>query len=346
MLGSPRIRLTTLAGLCRRLSTSLGAGVDVRKVWAREAERATGSERKRFEHIAQAANAGTPMAEAVEECGDYFPELFRAMLKVGEKSGHQSETLREMAERYEHQIVLRRNFVTAIWWPMIQLTMAIGVIGLLIWIMGMLPTQPGGKPIDILGFGLIGTDGLIKYLLIVGGIALAIAWMIRAILRGALWVRPVQRIVLRIPKLGRAFQTLALARLAWTMHITFGAGMELKEAIALSLQSSRNAEYADTADKVWASIRRGSDLHDALASTADYPRDFLDTIEVGEQSGRLAESLGKLAEQYEDEARAAMAILTKMLGFLVWLLVAGLIIMMIFRLAGFYLGVINDALKM
>jgi type II secretory pathway component PulF len=343
MLGSPRIGLKTLAGLCRRLSTALGAGVDVRKVWTREAERATGPARKRFESIVSAINKGTPMAEAVAACGNYFPELFRAMLHVGEKAGHQSEVLREMAERYEHQIVLRRAFINAIWWPMTQLGLAIAVIGLLIWVMGMLPTQ-NGKPIDILGFGLIGTDGLVKYLLIIGGIALVIALIVRAIMRGALWVRPVQRLILRIPKIGRAFQTLALARLAWTMHVTFGSGMELKEAITLSLRSSRNAEYSETADAVWTSIRRGSDLHDALDSTASYPREFLDTIEVGEQSGRLSESLGKLAEQYEDEARAAMAILTRMLGFLVWLLVAGLIIMMIFRLAGFYLGIINDAL--
>jgi type IV pilus assembly protein PilC len=130
------------------------------------------------------------------------------------------------------------------------------------------------------------------------------------------------------------------------MHVTFGAGMELKEALRLSLRAARNAEYADTADAVWTSIRRGSNLHDALAETASYPRDFLDTVEVGEQSGRLPEALGKLADQYEDEARSAMAILTKTLGFLVWLLVALLIIMMIFRIASFYIGVLNDATKM
>jgi len=82
-------------------------------------------------------------------------------------------------------------------------------------------------------------------------------------------------------------------------------------------------------------------LREALASTAHYPRDFLDTIEVGEESGRLVESLGRLAEQYEDEARAALEILTRALGFLVWILVGGLIVMMIFRLFSFYVGQIN-----
>jgi type II secretory pathway component PulF len=339
MLGSPRIPLKTLAGLCRRLSTSIGAGVDVRKVWAREAERAEGAAKQRFAYVADAANKGVPIADALDACGDYFPELFRSMMHVGEKAGHQAEVLRDMAERYDHQLLLRRTFVSAIWWPLIQLLMAVGVIGLLIWILGMLP-----KPVDIIGFGLIGTEGLIKYLLIVGTIALGIALAVRAIMRGALWIAPVQKLILRIPKLGKAFETLALARLAWTMHVTFGSGMDMKEALRLSLRSTRNVEYSSQSDAVWASIRRGSDLTEALAATGSYPRDFLDTIEVGEQSGRLSESLGKLAQQYEDEARAALVILTRILGFAVWLAVALIIIYMIFRLASFYIGTINSFL--
>jgi len=339
MLGSPRIKLKTLAGLCRRLSTSIGAGVDVRKTWAREAERAEGNAKPRFAYIAEAANKGVPIADAIDACGDYFPELFRSMMHVGEKAGHQAEVLREMAEKYEHQVTLRRSFMGAIWWPMFQLVMAIGVIGLLIWILGMLPT-----PVDIIGFGLIGTEGLIKYLLVVGSIALAIALVVRAIMRGALWVGPVQKLILRIPKIGRAFETLALSRLAWTMHVTFGSGMDMKEALQLSLRSARNVEYSNSSDAVWASIRRGSDLTDALAATGSYPREFLDTIEVGEQSGRLSESLGKLAEQYEQEARAALVILTRILGFVVWLAVALMIIFMIFRIASFYIGTINSFL--
>lgn len=343
MFGSPRIGLKPLAALCRRLSHMLSAGVDMRKVWAREVERASGNACQPFAHIADAVNSGTPMSEAIDDCGDFFPELFRGMMHVGEKSGNHAEVLRGLADQYDHQVELRRAFISSIWWPLTQLGLALGVIGLLILIMGMLPARPGSQPIDILGFGLIGVNGLIVYLLIVGGAALAVALVVRAILRGALWVRPIQRLILRAPKLGRAFETLALARLAWAMHITFGAGMELKEAIRLSLRASRNVEFADTSDAVWASIRRGSDLHDALASTARYPRDFLDTIEVGEQSGRLPEALGKLADQYEDESRSAMAVLTKALGFLVWLLVALIIILMIFRVASFYLGILNDA---
>jgi type IV pilus assembly protein PilC len=347
MLGSSRIDTKTLAGICRRLAISLDAGIDARRVWHRESERVRGSARTNLEAISHDIDRGVLPSDAVDARGEYFPDLFRAMVRVGDRSGHQPEVFRQLAERYEFQIKLRRNFISEIWWPMFQLAAALFVIGLLIWVMGIIapPKEPGGPPtIDLLGLGLAGTDGLLTYLGFLAVVAIAIAIVVRAILRGALWVGPVQRLVLRIPKLGRVFETLAISKLAWTLQLTHGAGMELKEALRLSLISTRNARYSGTADEVWSHIRRGTNLREALEATAEYPQDFLDAIEVGEESGRLPESLQKLAEHYEEEARMSLAILTKILGFAVWGLVAIIIVMMIFRLASFYLGVINDAL--
>ena len=45
-----------------------------------------------------------------------------------------------------------------------------------------------------------------------------------------------------------------------------------------------------------------------------YPADFLDTLAVGEQSGKIVESMGRLAKQYQDRARSAMAALAVVAG--------------------------------
>jgi hypothetical protein len=54
----------------------------------------------------------------------------------------------------------------------------------------------------------------------------------------------------------------------------------------------------------------------------------------------------RLSRRYEEEAEAAVRTLALVFGFLVALLVMGLIALMIFRIAGFYLGTINEALEM
>ena len=51
---------------------------------------------------------------------------------------------------------------------------------------------------------------------------------------------------------------------------------------------------------------QGHSIHEAFCHAGGYPHDFLDTLAVGEDSGRVVESMGLLARQYQDQARAAL----------------------------------------
>jgi hypothetical protein len=75
----------------------------------------------------------------------------------------------------------------------------------------------------------------------------------------------------------------------------------------------------------------GREIYEALSDTGVFPREFLDTLEVGERAGRLPESMAILSRQYQEQARRSMATLTVLAGFGVWAMVAALIILMIFR---------------
>lgn len=342
---SPRIKLKALAGLCRRLATALEAGIDIRKVWSREANAARGSARQVYSQISMAVDTGSSLGEAVGATGTYFPVLFKELVVVGEVSGHQAEVFKQLAENYEYQVVMRRQFLGAIAWPLIQLGLALSIVGFLIWVMGFIGQMTGNKPIDLLGLGLLGNEGLAIYLAILAAIGVAAYLLFQALRRGVFWTRPLQLFVMRLPKLGRALEILALARFAWSLHITLEAGMPLERALKLALASTHHVTYTSQAEDIWLSIRGGDDLSTALERPGIFPLDFLDTVQVGEQSGKLSESLGLLSRQYQEEARSALAVLTHLAGFAVWCLVAGLIIAIIFRMFSFYLGALHDAAK-
>lgn len=342
MLFSSRIGQKELAPLCRRLATGLEAGLDVRRVWARETGvRASPALRRNLQQVADAINHGETLSDALAETGKFFPGLFLELVAVGEQTGKLAEVLKRLAEHYEHQLKLRRAFLAAIAWPMLQLFAAICIIGLLIFVMGLLPTV-NGKPIDMLGFGLVGASGVMIYFVIIFAIAAAIALIIQAARRGMAWTRPVQRLILQIPILGPQLQTLSLAQLAWTMNLTFDAGMDLLPALPLCLRSTRNARYTDHINQVLTAVRSGEEISEAFVETRAFPRDFLDSLEVGERSGRLPETMAILSEQYQDQAQRTLATLTVIAGFAVWAVVAIIIICMIFRLAMFYIGTMND----
>jgi type II secretory pathway component PulF len=346
MFGSPRITTKQLAGLCRRLGITLHAGIDLRTVLARECDRAVRPAlRARLAILSDRVNHGSPLAEAVAETEDFFPPLFREMVKVGDETGQLAEVCGQLADHYEGQLRIYRDFLSAISWPLIEFALSIVLIGFLIWIQGILMAR-GGAQGDILKIGLAGTSGLIEYCLLIGAIGFAAFLVIRAIRRGSLWTAPLQRLVIVLPGIGPPTQTICLARIAWTMHLTFNTGMSIRRAIRLCLASASNAYYTDQTQPILKAIDQGESLAEAFASTGKFPVDFLDALHVADESGRVVEAMGHLADQYRERAAFAFRTLGQIASWAVYAVIVAFITCAIFRVASFYIGGIQQASQM
>jgi type IV pilus assembly protein PilC len=276
--------------------------------------------------------------------GGIFPSLLLEMVHVGEQTGTLGRVFHRLSSHYRRQVEAQRIFLGAITWPMLELAMAILVVGLLILILGVIADR--GQPVDILGFGLVGTRGFIIYINLVIAVGLCIAGLIVAVRRGVLWTRPQQRALLRLPAVGRALERIYLARLAWALHLTLNVAMDYRRVIPLVLRTTGNDYYVRHTERITRDVAAGQPLHVAFAATGAFPADFLDALAVAEESGELVESMDRLSKRYEEEAEAAVKTLATIFGFLVALVVMGIIAMMIFRIAGFYLGTINEAIEM
>ncbi|MBS0209718.1 MAG: type II secretion system F family protein [Planctomycetes bacterium] len=343
---SARISLFDLEQLCRRVSTALTSGIELRKAFQREAEgRSPRAVRRHMDQVYQAVARGESVTAAVAATGSYFPRLFHEMVSLGDATGHLAETLRALAEHYELQLKLRRQFVQSITWPLVQLFAALGVVGLLIWLLGVFQDGvPKKDRLDPLGLGLMGTHGVLVYVSVLAVIAVVLVVVYQATRRGVFWARPLQRGLFLVPVIGNTFETLALARFAWSLELTYGSGMDVLKAIPMSLRSTQNAHYTDHIDSVTLRVRKGQEITEALAATGAFRTDFLDAVEVGEKSGRLSETLANLSEQYNDRAQRALAALATVAGFAVWAVVAALITIVIFRLASFYFGMLDKVM--
>ena len=345
MVFEPRLSSKALAELCHRLAVEADAGIDIRRTWQREAEHAPHRVHAATAQIRDAVAGGESLAAALRQTGRLFPPLMLEMVHVGEQAGALSKVFARLSDYYRRQYQRQRALLVAIAWPMLQLAAAICVIGVVIWVMGIVAQRNNGQPIDILGFGLIGDRGLFIYVNFIVVVGLCVAGLVLAVQRGMLWTRPLQRAVMRLPGFGRCVEKLALARLTWALHLTLNVAMDLRRVVPLALRATGSDYYERHTEQAVASVAAGQPLYKALAQTGAFPRDFIDALEVGEESGRAVEAMDRLSQRYEQEADAALKTLTTLLGFVVWAAVATLIIFMIFRLAGFYIGAINDAMK-
>jgi type II secretory pathway component PulF len=267
----------------------------------------------------------------------------RELTAIGEESGKLDDVYKQLAEHYRGRMEMRRLFLSSIAWPMFQLFAAIFVVGLLILIIGFLQEMNPKANLDVLRLGLVGKKGLVIYCAFIAFAAAAIWFLVHAISRGLAWTRFVQYFILRIPALGKTLEKIYLTRFVWTLHITFDSGMEIRRAVRLSLKSAGNAYYADRIPEIEQSISKGNSLHESFAATGCFPADFLDALAVGEQSGRISQTLENLSRQYQDQSRLAVSVLTRIAGYVVWAIVVLILVIMIFRVAGSYVNMLNNA---
>ena len=342
----PQLSNKALVELCHRLATETDAGIDIRRTWQREAESAPRRLQPYFARVRDSVANGESLAVALAGAGQVFPPLFLEMAHVGEQTGTLGKVFRRLAAHYRRQVQAQRIFLGAIAWPMLELAFAIVVIGALIWILGAIGRRTGTEPVDVLGFGLTGTRGLVIYVNFIIAVGLCVAGLVFAVRRGMLWTQPLQRAVMRLPGVGPSLEKIALARLAWALHLTMNVEMDLRRLVPLVLRATGSEHYIRHTNQIVADVAGGHPLYMAFGRSGAFPPTFIDALAVAEESGQIVESMERLSRQYEEEAETAVRALAVALGVAVGLLVMLIIVLLIFRLAGFYFGTINQALEM
>jgi type IV pilus assembly protein PilC len=341
MLFSSRLSLSDLIELCRSLRHYLGAGLPLIDAFRQQAKRGRPRVRPVAERIVTALEAGDSLEDALQQEDRAFPPLMQALVRVGENTGMLAEVFAELEKFYVRQQKLWRQFLGQITWPVIQFVLAIFVLAGLILIMGMIADTRGGQPLDPLGLGLAGPSGALIFLSIVFSILVGLAliyWLITRRLSGAV---AMETFFLGLPVLGPCLQALALTRFCMALRLTTETGMSIVHAMRLSLSATGNSAFTARSEMIEADLRRGEELTPTLTRSGLFPVDFQHMIEVAEESGTLDKVLAHQAEHYQEESSRRLAALTSMAGYAVYGLVGLVIIVAIFRIANWYIGLLG-----
>lgn len=343
---NPSIKLKPLAVACRSLSTALHAGVPVVRAFNLAGRKSTDPRlRDAMADITTRLKTGEDVATAMQAQGGRFPSLMVDMVHVAEHTGALPEVLQALAEHYENNLRLRKDFIGQITLPVIQLVAAVFIIALLIWLLGIIGASRGTEPIDVLGWGLMGTSGALTWLSWWGmGVAGAVLLykLATASLAGK---AATHKALMRIPVVGGCMQAFAVARFSWAFHLTQEAGMPIEDSLDASLRATSNGAFLNAKRRVIAEVLAGESLTAALANTRLFPEEFIHIVDVAETSGTVPEQLDRMSPQFEDQARRSLRALSSALGWLIWLAVAGFIVFLIFSIALWYVGLIESATR-
>jgi general secretion pathway protein F len=149
------------------------------------------------------------------------------------------------------------------------------------------------------------------------------------------WFQGVQqRVVLRLPLVGKVARAAALDRYLATLGLMLRGGVAVGEAAEQAALAAGNAVLTPKLLALGPALREGVPVAEALASTREFDRETLGMAATGEMSGSLPAMLARAAGYYREEhdAKRRMLIRTAQVLFgVAWLCVGGAVLLFAVR---------------
>ncbi len=150
------------------------------------------------------------------------------------------------------------------------------------------------------------------------------------------------RIGLTIPVLGKLLRMLDMARFSRTLSTLLAAGVDYGGALDLTAGVVRMVPYRRALRDVRTEVLEGTELSAALTRTRQFPIDVISYIETGESTGKLPESLEKMADEYENRVDYMVKNLGSLIQPLIILVLGGFVFFIALGLIMAYVSVISN----
>jgi type IV pilus assembly protein PilC len=331
-----RIKLTDLAIFSRQLATMVSSGMTIlRALFVLEEQTEVDKLRQVIIAVRKDVEAGLSFSAALARHPKVFGPLFVSMVRAGEIGGVLEDSLNRVADQLEKEDSLRRQVRSAMVYPSVVVTVAIGVmIALVVFIVpvfaGVLKqfaTSPGGASLPgmtqiTVDFSHALTGYWYIFILAAGGIA----WSFRYWKSSASGRPQWDRLRLRLPmKIGDIVQKIAIARWSRTFSALTSAGVPLIEALDITGKSAGNEVINGVMLNVIDSVKRGGTIADPLKQSTVFPLMVSQMVAVGESTGELDYMLTKLADFYEDRVASAVKALTSIIEPVMIIFIGGMV---------------------
>jgi len=258
-----------------------------------------------------AVEGGSTLSAAMKQYPKVFDPLYTNMVEAGETGGILDTILQRLSTYIEKNVKLQRAVKSAMVYPLGVLTIATGVIILLLWkVVPVFATLFAGMGVDLplptkIVIALSHFVGSIYGLLIVVCVAATIIGL--KVWHGTPQGRlAIDAVVLKLPVLGILMRKIAVGRFTRTLGTLIASGVPILEGLDITAKTSGNAVVEKALNKVRKSLEEGKSLTDPLKESEVFPGMVTQMIAVGEQTGAMDAMLQKIADFYEEEVDAAV----------------------------------------
>jgi len=260
--------------------------------------------------IRDEVRGGKAMSQALDARREVFNRFYVNIVRAGEAGGALATVLTRLADTMERNKDLRETVKSALIYPIILIGVAVSsVMILLIYVVPQFQQtfSQAGKalplPTEVVIF--VGTFLKKWWWAMIAFVALVVLWARRK-LGEPRFRRRFDARVLKLPVLGDLLVKIEVARFSRTLATLLGNGVTLLAALSIVKETLGNLVLSASLDGVTARLREGKGFGRPLLDTGLWPKLATQMILVGEESGRLEEMLGRVADVYDREVQVSV----------------------------------------
>jgi type IV pilus assembly protein PilC len=257
---------------------------------------------------------GSSFSSALEKYTYLFSPIYVALMRAAESSGLLDKVLARLADNLEKQQRLKSTIQGALVYPIIVIIMMLGVIIIMMVVaipqlntfydsMGVELPLPTVIVIEM-------SNILIKFWwLMIAGIFLGIV-LFRRWHRKETGRMVVDSLVLKIPIVGVLISQSLVVEFSRTLGLLIGTGSLVVDSLLRSADVVDNVIYRKEIIIVAKRVEKGISMGDALEASSLFPPILVQMVKIGDQTGKLDDSLTRVAEYFEREVEQTVKALT------------------------------------
>ncbi len=304
-----KVKLKDRTMFARQISTMIEAGLTLsQSLRLLIQQMKKGKFRLVIESILNDIQDGFSFSTALSKYPDVFDSIFVNVVRSGETTGKLEIVLAQLATNMEKEVKVRSKIKSALMYPAFVVTaMAAMAAVMMVKVIPQITSVFADSKME-LPFStklLIGISTFMAHYwgwLIVGIIAFVV--FMRWFARTEAGIQLISKYSLRIPIAGKIIEESNMARLGRLLSMLLASGVPLLEGLRLITESFPNDLYKKGLMSIAAQVERGVPMSVPITENPVFPLMVGQMVAVGEQTGKMDEIMGRLAEYYDDEVDA------------------------------------------
>ena len=305
--GELKLKRAEVILFTEELSDMLGAGLQLEPALkSMENRQELGSLKEVSQRIRHIVRDGVNFSAALKKVSPSFGPLYCSLAAAGEASGALDTILKRQAHYLKTLAELQSRLILALIYPafLILVGLAVAVVfvtTLIPQLTELIKSTPGGKIPWAINLMMVFADfikawWIVIILSLVGAFLFFKAWKDNEANKPK-W----DEIKLNMPLIGAVISSRFYVQFLETMANLVSNGLPLLRALELSRDATQNISLRSRLNGVIAQVGDGRAFSKAMIRSESFPPLLIDIIAVGEQTGKIDQSLRRAAERYDKE---------------------------------------------